>query len=290
MFQDATNHSIRNLESAWVESTIAFEQNDFLRRIAHGWDVIGAQMWFKNLQEEDEESISGLSILAKALTEAVVLNERHFPPTLTLDYNRLRTLQVDFQVLVYQAACRQTFEKILNCLGWTGKMSARSYTDLFQRVDILISDPERQYDYWQRGGPVALEIVRAAYTVCSNHELPTSEHLKFAEDCLRQCCNPSDLVFEDLRDTLATELTDKVSDEVRALDHLTPLQLMKRLLPQKPECAVQSEDEGLNHIAKRISHIAELHWRIWGPILYEQPMHVGGRAEDHDISHRSGST
>ena len=26
------------------------------------------------------------------------------------------------------------------------------------------------------------------------------------------------------------------------------------------------------------AHIAELHWRIWGPILYERPMEVVARA------------
>ena len=44
----------------WVEDIIVFEQNDFLRRIADGWDVIGARIWFENLQEADEESGSGL--------------------------------------------------------------------------------------------------------------------------------------------------------------------------------------------------------------------------------------
>lgn len=238
-------------------------------------------MWFKNLQEEDEESRKGLWILAKALTEAVIFGHEDFPPTLTLDYNRLRALQADFHALVYQAACRQTFEKTLKSIGWKGKISKRSYTDLFLRVAVLISDPERQYDYWQRRGPVALEVVRAAYTVCSNRELPTSEHVKFAEDCLGHCCDPRERVFEDLRINLANSLKNKVDDELCAIDDLTPLQLMRRRIPRKPGYAIQSEDEGLIHIVMRTSHIAELHWRIWGPILYEQPMHVGGRAEGH---------
>lgn len=262
---------------AWVENTITYEQNDFLRRIASGWDVIGAQLWFQNLQEQDEESGSGLWILVKALTDAVVFYHQNFPPTFTLDYNRLRGLQVDFQALVYQAACRQTLVILLGSLGWTGKILQSSYAELFFRVAALISDQGLQYDYPETRGAVALEIVRAAYAICSNRELPSSKDLEFAENQLCHCCDPRGSVFEDLRNTLATELKDKIDDEVCAIGDLTPLHLMRRLLPQKPGFGVQSEDEGLVHIAKRISHIAELHWRVWGPILYEQPVHVGSQ-------------
>lgn len=281
MFQDAANHSIRTLRLAWVENTIEFEQNDFLRRIACGWDVIGAQMWFQNLQEEDEESGSGLWILVKAVADAVIFYHQNFPPTFTLDHKRLRALQEDFQALVYQSACRQTLIKTLESLGWTSKILQSSYADLFSRVAVLISDQGLQYDYSEVRGSVALEVVRAAYAICSNPELPSSKDLEFAENHLRLCCDPRVSVFENLRSSLATELKDKIDDEVCALGDLTPLQLTRRLVPQHPGFVVQSEEEGLIHIAKRISHIAELHWRVWGPILYEQPVHDGRRAWGH---------
>ena len=245
---------------AWVENTIAFEQNDFLRRIASGWDVIGAQMWFRNLQEEDEESGSGLWILVKALMDAVVFYHQNFPPTFTLDYNRLRALQVEFQALVYQSACRQTLIKTLGSFGWAGTILQSSYADLFFRVAVLISDQGLQYDYPELRGPVALEIVRAAYAICSNPELPSSKDLEFAENHLRLCCDPKVSVFEDLQSSLATELKDKIDDEVCALGDLTPLQLSRRLVPQHQCFVIQSQEEGLVHVAKRISHIAELHW------------------------------
>lgn len=262
---------------AWVEDTVAFEQNHILRRISDGWDIEESQIWFKDLQEADEESGSGSWILVKALTDAVVFYHEHFPPTFTLDFSRLRTLQSDFQALIYQAACRRTLDQILRSLGWSGRVSQTSYTDLFLKVAVLISDPGLRYDYWQRRVDVALEVVRAAYAVCSNRELPTSQDQEFAEYCLYLCCDPKEPVFEELRTSLAEDLNDRVDDEVCAIGDLTPVQLMRRLLPGNPGFAVQTETEGLVHIAKRISHIAELHWRIWGPILYEQPLRNGGR-------------
>lgn len=238
-------------------------------------------MWFHNLQEEDEESGSGLWILVKALTDAIIFYHQNFPPTFTLDYNRLRALQVDFQALVYQSACRQTLIKTLGSFGWTGNMSQSSYAELFYRVAVLISGQGLQYDYPEARGPVALEIVRVAYAICSNPKLPSSKDLEFAENHLRLCCDPRMSVFEDLRSSLAAELKDKIDDEVCALEDLTPLHLTRRLVPQQPGFVVQSEEEGLIHIAKRISHVAELHWRVWGPVLYEQPLHVGRRALGH---------
>ena len=245
--------------------------------MADGWDVMGARIWFDDLQEADEESSSGLWTLVKGLTDAVVYYHQQFPPTLTLDHDRLRKLQMDFQVLVYQAACRRTFTQILRNHGWTGKLSKKSYADLFSKVAIMISDPELQYDYWQRRESVALEVVRAAYAVCGNQKLPRTEDLDSAEDCLRRCCDPSGPIFEGLQSSLAIQLADKIDDEVSAIGDLTPEQLTRRLLPQQPGFCVQGEIEGLVHIAKRIAHIAELHWRVWGPILYQLPMHVVGR-------------
>ncbi len=250
--------------------------------------MMGARTWFHDLQEADQESRPGLWIFAKALKDAVSFYHLNFPPTLTLDYDRLRILQSDFQILVYQAACRRTLTQTLRVLGWTGKISQASYADLFSKVAVLISGQELQYDYWQMRKPVALEIVRAAYTVCSNSKLPISENLDFAEDYLRRCCNPTEQIFGVLRSSLAADLGDKVDEEVCEGITLTSAQLMRRLSPQQRHFSVQSEAEGLVHIAKRIAHIAELHWRIWGPILYERPVHVVGRALGHETPVEEG--
>lgn len=249
--------------------------------MADGWDVMGARLWFEDLHEAGEEPHAGLWTLVKALTDAVVYYHQYFPPTLTLDYNRLRVLQVDFQVLFYQEACRWTLTQTLRNLEWTGKLFKEPLADLFCRVAILISDPGQQYDFSHRRESVALEVVRAAYAICGNHNLPRSQDLDFAEDMLRRCCDPGEDMFLMLRTSLAMDLADKVDDEVSAIGDLTPEQLTRRLLPQQPGFEVRSESEALVHIAKRIAHIAELHWRVWGPILYQRPVDVVGRELGH---------
>ena len=249
--------------------------------MADGWDVMGARLWFEDLHEADEEPHAGLWTLVKALTDAVVYYHQYFPPTLTLDYNRLRVLQVDFQVLFYQEACRWTLTQTLRNLEWTGKLFKEHFADLFCKVAVLISDPGQQYDFSQRRESVALEVVRAAYAICGNRNLPRSQDLDFAEDMLRRCCDPGEDMFLMLRTSLAMDLADKIDDEVSTIGDLTPEQLTRRLLPQQPGFEVRSESEALVHIAKRIAHIAELHWRVWGPILYQRPVDVVGRELGH---------
>lgn len=221
--------------------------------MADGRDLFGARMWFHNLQEADGEPRSGLWTLVRTLTEAVVFNEDYFPPTFYLDYHRLRRLQLYFQFLVFQAACRQTLTQILRTLHWTGKIPQESHASLFSKVAVLMSDRGLQYDFWQERHNVALEIVRAAYAVCSrDRELPTPEDQDFAESFLRRCCDPGEPIFGQLQGSLALELEDKVDDEVSAIEDLGPEQLMRRLVPQRPVFRVQSEGEGLVHVAKRI--------------------------------------
>ena len=253
--------------------------------MADGSDFTGAWVWFHGLQEHDEEPRPGLWVLAKALTDAVVFSHLHFPPTLALDYNRLRILQIEVQYLVYQAACRQTLTHILRALGWKGKIAKGAYADLFSKVAVLVWDQGLHYNYSQRSDSVALEVVRVAYAVCRNRGLPTSNDIDFAEDYLRLCCDPRGPIFKILRSSLAAELESKVDDEVCAIGDFTCVQLLKRQVPQQRMFSVQCEVEGLMHVARRVAHIAKLHWRVWGPILYEQPMHVVGRALDNRPLH-----
>ena len=238
--------------------------------MADGWDVLGAQVWFRDLQQAQDGPCPGLWTISRALTDAVIFFHQNFPPTFILDFDRLRILQFDFQALVYQAACRRTLTQTLLALGWMGKIEKKSYDDLFFRVAVLVSDQELQQSQWQITESVALEIVRAAYAICNIHKLPQPEHFDFAKDYLYRCYDPAGCIFGVMRGSLAKELEVKIDEEMCAMGLSTPGQLMKRLVPRQRKFSVQSEVEGLFHIAKRIVHIAALHWRIWGPILYER--------------------
>ena len=184
---------------------------------------------------------------------------------------------MDLQTLMYQAACRRIFVNILKALKWNGSIPQSAYNDLYTRISVLISDEKSNDDHPQRAEDVALEIVRAAYSVCKCPGVPALKHLMFAEHHLRNYCDQqSDVLdFDHLEKALSSQIHLTVEREVKAMKDLSPVQITNRYLPETPiksiadSTNVQTE---ITRIAQRTAHIAVLHWRIWAPILYEQPV------------------
>jgi len=272
-WQDFTNQEIRLCRPAMVDGTVAFEHKDFLHRIAEGWDVSRARTWFVNELREQRPS-SGIMILAPAITRMIVTNSERLPPTFTLDYIRLRTLQQNFEDLMYQAACRWTLEEVSASLNWEGPIPQSSYDSLFARISIISPADEPKCSPSRQMGCVALEIVRAAYALRDISTLPLSKDLEFAESSLEYSCDASTSVFKDLQSYLAEDLQDMVDAEVQSTKDLTPMQIANRYVPEgsvHPSPQIITEQTQIRRLAQQISHISVLHWRVWGPLLYEQP-------------------
>lgn len=255
-----------------VDTTVAFEQKDFLRRMEEGWDVGRARTWFVK-ERQERGSSSGLLTLGPTITDLIINNADNLPPTFTLDYILLRTLQSIFESLVYQAACKWTFEESLRSLKWEASISQRCYDDLFARISTITSDEEARCNDSRQSEDVALEIVREAYQLCNIRKVPSAQDTDSAESNLRYSCDPSTGVFQDFKNYLADELHDLVEEEVDTIREYTPMQISNRYAPegsiQPPQTATERTE--LCRIAQQIAHISVLHWRVWAPILYEQP-------------------
>ncbi len=256
-----------------VDATVAFEHKDFLRRMTEGWDVSRGRAWFVNERHEKGQA-SGVMIVAPAITKLIVTNAEHLPPTFTLDYIRLRTLQEDFEHLMYQAACRWTLEEVLSSLDWKTFFPQSSYDALFTRIFIITSADESKSSPLRLTEDVALEIVRVAYELCHISTLPSTKDLDFAASNLEYSSDASTSVFKDLQSYLAEDLQDIVDAEVQSTQDLTPMQIANRYVPKGSIPASPSaitEQTRLRRLAQQISHISVLHWRVWGPLLYDQP-------------------
>ncbi len=273
VWQDLTNHEIRALRPAMVDATVAFEHKEFLRRMTEGWDVSRARIWFVNERHEKGQT-SGVLILAPAVTKLIVTNSERLPPTFTLDYIRLRTLQKEFEDLMFQVACRWTLEEVLSSLDWKTSIPQSSYDSLFARISIITSAEESRSSPLRLMEDVALEIVRVAYELCHNSNLPSTKDLDFAESNLEYSSDASTSVFQDLQSYLAEDLQDMVDAEVQSTKDLTPMQIANRYVPTVSVLSSPpaiTEQTRVRHLAQQISHISVLHWRVWGPLLYEQP-------------------
>lgn len=256
-----------------VDATVAFEHKDFLRRMTEGWGVSRARIWFVK-ERHGKAQTSGAMVLAPAVTKLIVTNSEHLPPTFTLDYIRLRTLQKDFEDLMYQVACRWTLEEVLSSLDWKTSIPQSYYDSLFARIFIITSADESKSSPLRLMEDVALEIVRVAYELCHISNLPSTKDLDFAESNLEYSSDASTSVFQDLQTYLAEDLQDMVDAEVQSTKDLTPMQIANRYVPALSVHAspqIITEHTQLRRLAQQISHISVLHWRVWGPLLYEQP-------------------
>lgn len=262
-----------------MNSTVFFEQQDFLRRIADGWDPTEAQTWFTNEQQARGLSSRSCTFTA-AITDLIVQTAESLPPTFTLDYIRLRTLQADFQSLKSRAACLQTLKAMLKSLGWNGAIPQCSYDDFFARISVLISDEALKPDQSETIGDVTLEVVREAYKLCEISKLPTAEDLDFAENYLRDSWEGKNRVFAEVKSSLCEQLHNLVEEEVEAIGNLTPVQIINRYAPEGSELVTEQVE--LLRMAQKIAHIAVLHWRVWASIVYKQA--VGHRFQEGSVS------
>lgn len=253
-----------------IDNTVKFEQIDFLDRLSHGWDVREARDWFAK-ERQARNTSQALPMLAALITDLVITDSAMLPPTFTLDYIRMQTLQSQFQRLMYQIACRWTFEETLNSLSQKS-IPQSSYNDLYARISVLTSDEESRRYPSQKTKDISLEIVRLAYRLSSPHKVPSSEDLDFAESNLLYASSPSTNVFESLQRYLAEDLHQLVEDEVTTIKDLTLVQITNRYHSEPSiRPGVITEESDLLRIAQQIAHISVLHWRVWGPILYDQP-------------------
>ncbi|KAK4694016.1 hypothetical protein P7C71_g3487, partial [Lecanoromycetidae sp. Uapishka_2] len=280
---DFVNHQIQDLRLSLIDSTIPFEQQDFLRRIAEGWNPSEAHAWLSNEQRERSLS-SGSSTFIAALADLISQDADRLPPTFTLDYVRLRTLQADFHSLKYRTACLETLKATLKNLKWTGAIPQSSYDNLFARIFALSSNEVLKNPHPQNISDAALEVVREAYKLSRNDRVPDKEDLTFAQDYLRDSCEGNNGVFEELEGSLGDRLHKLVEQEIDTIGNLTPVQIINHYAPQSKSV---NERNDLLSMAQRIAHIAVLHWRIWAPMIYKQPL--GPRFEEGLVSQKRRS-
>lgn len=194
------------------------------------------------------------------------------PVALALDHNHLRSLQHDFQLLHFLAACRYTFKRILVRLGFSQLVPHTSCDDLARRIIAITRAPDVNNDRSSQQQAVALEISRSAHDLCKAPTLSVHETVERARQVLQEACEPKSPASKSIATEISSQLRALSEDEVQAIKHLSPPQIANRHIaqakiePSKNEAA--EETAMLRHVAKRSAHIAVIHWRVWAPILY----------------------
>ncbi|MCJ1468640.1 hypothetical protein MMC07_007269 [Pseudocyphellaria aurata] len=305
---DVANHQIRYLRLLMVGDFVHFEQEVFLRRIPHDENLRSAHSWFQPLgskfgTQNDQSRGRRFSDFLRGVVNIIASKLPSYPSTFEHDFDRLRLLQQHFQSCLTQAACRQIFIETVLDLAHSRLPSPETCDGLLIRISSLITTTEPKSDFEMQARAVALEIAREAHLVCGQRSLPSDPLLEKIEDRLVRFWSQGSALFRELAQFLVTDLIHLVEREVEAIIDLAPLQILNHLNPppfpistsplhqQQQQQQHWGRDEqlqnGLIGIAKRTAHIAVLHWRVWGPILYEGPW---GRKSDESLRRsREGS-
>ncbi|KAI4137591.1 MAG: hypothetical protein L6R39_007195 [Caloplaca ligustica] len=268
---DVANHQIRYLRLYLLEDSIQYEQSQILDRMAAGWPISHERRWFEAGYEQPETEDSFL-MFKESLVNLVVSHTGSFPVTFTGDYDRLYALQHDFRLCHYHAACVVAFRSTLQRLGYSRPLSFGSQVQCMQNIWAVITGLGQSFAF-EPHTEIVLQIVTEAFHVCNILALPDSRTLFHTTLSFEQALSATGVVHKRVWD----ELARIVHLEVGAIFDMTPLEILNRY---DPGPSMPGEDRtkelSLDALAKRTAHVIVLHWRVWAPLLYNQP---GAEAE-----------
>ena len=259
-----------------VEDTVHFEQKTFLQRIANGWDYDDARAWLDSGCESETALIRPHPYLPKIVRGMIELvsddrPKQPWPSNLLYDVDRLMALKIELHVTIYRRACLQACDATLRAFGRQTPMTPEQCERLWKRIEAVLEiEVSGQNLLISNRNPI-LEIVREACKICGVLTLPEEGLLNFAEWHIHLCMNPHYRGSQRLRDDLGRRLTEMVDIEVQGLVGMTPLQMLNYASQRPRDQETDDESRRLLGIARRLAHISVLHWRIWTPILYDQP-------------------
>ncbi|KAL8915656.1 MAG: hypothetical protein Q9172_006798 [Xanthocarpia lactea] len=269
---DVTNHQIRYLRLYLLEESVQFEQHQILDRIAAGWSISHERRWFEAPYAHPETQ-DRFVMFKERVIDRIVTPTATFPLTLASDLERLRHLQHDFRLCHYHLACGRTFREALSKLGWTKAMPMLPYTECMKHIGAIVGAQGQDFEFGAHPD-VVLEIVRVAFKICGIKALPDPSTLALTGWYLGEALNPQTAFYNDIEGILWDELSTMLHLEVEAIFNMNPLEILNRYDPGPPGSSNKQHrggDLSLQSISKRAAHIIVLHWRVWAPILYDQP-------------------
>lgn len=270
LWQDVANHQIRYLRLLMIDDTVHFEQKTFLQKIADGWHFRDARSWLE-LEYPLEQSC--LPNVVQALIGIVTDDKPRnpWPSTLTCDIDRLMVLKMELHGLLYRRACFQACDATVRALGRQTPLPPESYDRLWNRIEAVLEIEITGKTLAISNKAPSLEIVREACRVCNVATLPADDIIRFADEHIYLCMDSQSRDSQRHRDQLGDQLDRLVDAEIQHLVQLAPVQMVNYISQPPRDQGSDEEIKRLKSIARRLAHISILHWKVWAPILYDQP-------------------
>ena len=309
---DVANHQIRSFRYLLIDDTVAFQQEFFRSRMGHrSRQAEEARRWYRMaLERHQQRQVDGttprslpLAVLAHGMLEGSLSQDLQLPGTMAYDHKRFREIRVDMQDLIHLNISLSVFDELV-CELLASNSNASLLPGIVERqvkemrfrlryriMDITDGNPEDVPQIWlQYSEAIALEITRAAFHICVGPGLAipaymasnTSQKLasRFEaehqnQQLARKLAGAIELKAHNYAKKFQNMTTLAISHEQKQWQQFRARRNSWRLLPD-------AED-----IARRLAHIASIHWRVWADLVYLESEH--GNEDDFGVHEDDGS-
>jgi T-complex protein 11 len=276
-----------------MESTIPFQQQFFAQRIVDGKiDSRSCRDWYHEARLQQTPWVLSSSAAANvdgypSLIQGIITTLFAMPSACVLpnsfqfDLKRLERIDADTQDLLHLRMAILVFDELRFWLasGRANTVSPEISLKLQSRILAIVDEQADNEDPWQTSSAdVALEITRAAYTICGSSEVAVPDsviqraHLRL--DDLR-CGVASECAL--IKDILQVELTIKAIHYAQVFNDKTPLEMsdaQQQWRQQRERNTSFHPLPEIEDIARRVAHVGIIHWKIWANLVYLDEVEV----------------
>ncbi|WEW55453.1 Protein SOSEKI 1 [Emydomyces testavorans] len=290
---DVANHQIRAFRVILIEDTVRFLQIYFLRRLLQNTiHADSARKWFISIYEQvrrqrvalEWTEFDNVATLLQGLSHfLLVFHGRAFPATFEFDNGRLWMLRSDVQDLIGFEICTHVFDVVATSHIRHVTRSRETYLTLRSHIWSIIEcaegrDPEiiDEQRWCNNTSAIALEIARTISKLEAKSKGTKSaaipdEHVLFViERMLESCFSPYSQQFKHFQQVVQRRLEEATFAVAKRYMDMSPLSMCEDQQLARSDGRPELRPRDIEDIGKRLAHIAVLHWRVWGPILYSR--------------------
>lgn len=282
-----------------IEDTANFQQRYYLNRLHQGrLEVKRARMWYKREASHllaCDASTTPLEIFTSALLRSLLSQSpiSSLPETFQLDMERLRALRNDLSNLIQLDICCDLFDDLLVRSNLSKQVMDNAKVAIRAAIIDIVGESRRFTD---SAGNIAAEIVRTALVLEGAAVDYNSELADFVEKQLRSSLQTTSLAYATRVQNLNDETLPILFDAIKTNCRLSLLALHEAMLPtSRPttpltrglssQVSLRAEQEALQEIVRRATHLGVLHWHIWSPMVYnirdEESQPLSSHSPDH---------
>ena len=306
---DVANHQIRSFRYILIDDTVPFQQEFFRSRIRRGsLDAGASRTWYQHGHEKHQQCQVDrqtprsfpLAVLVHGMLEICLWHGLKLPATLAYDQKRLKEIRVDIQDFVHLDICLAMFNVLLHDLTVSlsngvpiHRVSGRQVMDmqtLRNRImDITDGNPDEVPQIWlQYAEAIAVELNRTALltlgvateSISAEKVAQTTrrlirmfEHEHQHQTRARQVAQEIEQEAHKHASRFQNMTVLQISHELKSWQQVRAQRYRWRLLPE------------MEDIARRLAHIASVHWRVWADLVYlESAEHESGISGIDSIS------